>query len=148
LKNRFHISWIYTLNFYIMNPVLCWHFFPSITFWSVLYADMKYLCKVTWPSLWFPGYRSRGLGCATDFQRCSGSRTGSTQSHEYSWGATWKKSSGCGLEIENMAVGICHADHVASSIRKKLALISPTSGGRSVGIVRSRTQATEFLFLM
>jgi hypothetical protein len=28
-------------------------------------------------------------------------------------------------------------------IRKKLALASPTSGGRSVGIVRSRTKATE-----
>jgi hypothetical protein len=28
----------------------------------------------------------------------------------------------------------------------KLALTSPTSGGRSVGIVRSRTQATEFGF--
>jgi hypothetical protein len=27
---------------------------------------------------------------------------------------------------------------------QKLALTSPTSGGRSVGIVRSRTQATEF----
>jgi hypothetical protein len=27
---------------------------------------------------------------------------------------------------------------------QKLALPSPTSGGRSVGIVRSRTQATEF----
>jgi hypothetical protein len=30
--------------------------------------------------------------------------------------------------------------------QKKLALSSPTSGGRSVGIVRSRIQATEFLF--
>jgi len=29
-------------------------------------------------------------------------------------------------------------------IRKKLALTSPTGGGRSVGIVRSRTKATEF----
>jgi hypothetical protein len=27
---------------------------------------------------------------------------------------------------------------------QKLALTSPTDGGRSVGIVRSRTQATEF----
>jgi hypothetical protein len=27
-----------------------------------------------------------------------------------------------------------------------LAITSPTSGGRSVGIVRSRTQATEFSF--
>jgi hypothetical protein len=29
---------------------------------------------------------------------------------------------------------------------KKLALTSPTSGGRSIGIARSRTQATEFSF--
>jgi hypothetical protein len=37
-----------------------------------------------------------------------------------------------------------HADHVAPSIHKKLALSSPTSGGHLVGIVRSRTQAKEF----
>jgi hypothetical protein len=29
---------------------------------------------------------------------------------------------------------------------QKLALTSPTGGGRSVGIVRSRTKATELLF--
>jgi hypothetical protein len=31
---------------------------------------------------------------------------------------------------------------------QKLALTSPTSGGRSVGIVRSRTKAMEFSFLV
>jgi hypothetical protein len=31
------------------------------------------------------------------------------------------------------------------SIRKKLAITSQTSGGRPVGIVRSRTKATELL---
>jgi hypothetical protein len=31
---------------------------------------------------------------------------------------------------------------------QKLALTSPTSGGRSVGIVRSRTQATEYSFFL
>jgi hypothetical protein len=36
---------------------------------------------------------------------------------------------------------------MAPSIHKKLALTSPTSGGCSVGIVRSRTRATEFSFL-
>jgi hypothetical protein len=44
------------------------------------------------------------------------------------------------------AVGIRCADHATSSIRKKLALTSPTSGGRSVGIVRLRTKSTEFVF--
>jgi hypothetical protein len=48
-------------------------------------------------------------------------------------------------KAENTAVGIGHADHVVPSIRKTLALTSPTSGGHSVGIVRSRTQATEFV---
>jgi hypothetical protein len=38
-----------------------------------------------------------------------------------------------------------HADDVAPSIPKKFALTSPTSGSRSVGIVRSRIQAIEFL---
>jgi hypothetical protein len=55
-----------------------------------------------------------------------------------------RKSSGCGLETENTAVGIRRADHVAPSIRKKMAVTSPTNGGRSVDIVRSGTQATEF----
>jgi hypothetical protein len=56
-----------------------------------------------------------------------------------------RKSTGSGLETENTAVGIRDADHVAPSTRKKLALTLPTSGGRSVGIVRSRTEATELV---
>jgi hypothetical protein len=47
-------------------------------------------------------------------------------------------------KTENTAMGIGRADHVTPSIRKKLAITSPTSDGRSVGIVRSRTQTTEF----
>jgi hypothetical protein len=44
-------------------------------------------------------------------------------------------------------MGFRCADHVIPSIGKKFALTSPTSGGRSVAIVRSRTKATEaFLF--
>jgi hypothetical protein len=37
-------------------------------------------------------------------------------------------------------VGICCADHATPSIRKKLALTSPASGGRLVGIVRLQTK--------
>jgi hypothetical protein len=37
---------------------------------------------------------------------------------------------------------------VAPSIHKKLALTSLTSGGRSVGIVRLRTEATEFFIYL
>jgi hypothetical protein len=49
-------------------------------------------------------------------------------------------------KIENTAVGIRHADHVAPLSAKKLAITSSTSGGCSVGIVRSRTQTMEFFF--
>jgi hypothetical protein len=45
-------------------------------------------------------------------------------------------------------VGIHCADHVAPLYPQKLALTSPTGGGRSVVIVRSRTKATESLLLM
>jgi hypothetical protein len=45
----------------------------------------------------------------------------------------------------NTAVGIRHTDHVAP-ISQKLQLTSPTSGCRSIGIVSSRAQATEFSF--
>ena len=41
-------------------------------------------------------------------------------------------------------MGIRCADHVTPLYPQKLALTSPTGGGRSDGIVRSRTKATEF----
>ena len=40
------------------------------------------------------------------------------------------------------------ADHVTPLYPQELALTSPTGGCRSVGIVRSRTKATEFSFLV
>jgi len=45
-------------------------------------------------------------------------------------------------------VGTRCADHVTPLYPQKLALTSPTGGGRSVGIVRSRTKATEFSLLL
>jgi len=41
-------------------------------------------------------------------------------------------------------VGTRCANHVTPLYPQKLALISPTGGGRCVGMVRSRTKATEF----
>ena len=43
-------------------------------------------------------------------------------------------------------MGIRCADHVTPLYPQKLALTSPTGGGRSVGIIRSRAKATEFSF--
>ena len=40
------------------------------------------------------------------------------------------------------------ADHVTPLYPQKLALTSPTGGGCSVGIVRVRTKATEFSFVL
>ena len=40
------------------------------------------------------------------------------------------------------------ADHVTPLYPQKLALTSPTGGGRSVGIVRVQTKATEFVCFM
>jgi len=57
-----------------------------------------------------------------------------------------KKVVAPGLENRLTAVGTRCADHVAPLYPQKLALTSPTGGGRSVGIVRVRTKATEFSF--
>ena len=40
------------------------------------------------------------------------------------------------------------ANHVTPLYPQKLALTSPTGGGRSVGMVRSRTEATEFSLVL
>ena len=57
-----------------------------------------------------------------------------------------KKVAAPGLEKQRLtAVGTRCADYVTPLYPKKLALTSPTGGGRSVGIVRVRTKATEFV---
>jgi hypothetical protein len=59
-----------------------------------------------------------------------------------------RKNSGSGLE--NRDYGRRRSAALTTrhpSIRKKLALTSPTSGDNSFGIVRSRTEATEFVFV-
>jgi hypothetical protein len=58
----------------------------------------------------------------------------------------WKSSCYGSTNTRLTVVGIRCADHATLSIRKKLALTSPISNGRSVGIVRLRTKATEFSF--
>ena len=60
-----------------------------------------------------------------------------------------KKSSGSRSRKQRLtAVGNRCAEHVTPLYSKKLALTSPTGGGRSVGIVRVRTKATEFCFIL
>ena len=60
-----------------------------------------------------------------------------------------KKSSGSRSRKQRLtAVGNRCAGHVTPLYPQKLALISPTGGGRSVGIVRVRTKATEFSLVL
>ena len=59
-----------------------------------------------------------------------------------------EKSSGFRSRKQRLtAVGTCCADHVTPLYPQKLALTSPTGGGRSVGIVCVRTKATEFIYI-
>jgi hypothetical protein len=55
-----------------------------------------------------------------------------------------RKSSGCGLEIREYCRRDPSRQPRDNIYPQKLALTSPTSGGRSVGIVLSWTQATDF----
>jgi len=59
-----------------------------------------------------------------------------------------KKVAAPGLEERLTAVGTRCADHVTPLYPQKLALTSPTSGGRSVDIVPVRTKATEFSLVL
>jgi hypothetical protein len=56
-----------------------------------------------------------------------------------------RKNSGSGLESRNTALGIRHAENATPLYPHKLALTLPTSGVRSVGIVRSQTKTMELL---
>jgi hypothetical protein len=58
-----------------------------------------------------------------------------------------RKSSGSGVENRDYGLGISRADHAKPLFPQKLTITSPTSGGRSVDIVRSRTTVTK-LFVM
>jgi hypothetical protein len=72
---------------------------------------------------------------------------GSTQPREYNWGDTWQNSSGSCLENREYSPRDPSRWPRGTLYPQKLETTSPTSGGRSVGIVRSRTQTMEFVVL-
>jgi hypothetical protein len=97
-----------------------------------------------------PGYRSRGLDSIQGTQisqEVVGLERGPLSLESTIEELLERKSSGPCLETE-ITEGIHRADYVTPLYLQKLTLTSLTKGGCSVGIVRSRTQATEFVFLM
>jgi hypothetical protein len=98
-----------------------------------------------------PGYRSRGPGFYSRryqiFWNVVGLERGPLSRMSTTEELLGRNSSGSGLE--NQEYG--HGDPLRWSrdtlYPQKLALTSPTSGGRSVSIVRLRTKATEFFFV-
>jgi hypothetical protein len=51
-------------------------------------------------------------------------------------------------KTEITAYGIRRADYPTPLYPRKLTLTSPTSGGRSVGVVSSQTQGTKFVLFV
>jgi hypothetical protein len=82
------------------------------------------------------------------FLSSSGSGTRSTQPHEVNWGATWIKRISGSRSRKQRFNG--RGDPLRwlrdTPLSANLAQTSLTGGGRYVGIVRSRTKATEFSF--
>jgi hypothetical protein len=133
---------------------LLWSVLMSILLISFLGGWMQ-LQPHVWSSgqsTWLQIQRSRVLFPALpDFLKSSVSGTGSTQPREYNWGATWYKSSGSCLETREYGRRDPSRWSRGTLYPQNFAITSLTSGGRSVGIVRSRTQAMEIslaLFLV
>jgi hypothetical protein len=72
---------------------------------------------------------------------------GSTQPREYKLRSYSEENVSAPVyKSENTAVRICRAEYVTPLDLQKFVVTSRTSGGRLIGIVRSRTQATQFVY--
>jgi hypothetical protein len=97
-----------------------------------------------------PGYRSRGLGF--DYWRYQifwevvGLELGPLNLVSTIEELLGRNSSGSGLENREYGRGNPLRWTHNTLYQQKLAVTSPTSGGRSVGIVHLRTKATEYVF--
>jgi hypothetical protein len=108
-----------------------------------------------WPPLWSTGLlvywlqiqRSRvRFPALPDFLRSSGFGTGSTQPLSTTEVLLGRKSSGSGLGRREYGRGDSLRRPRDILYPQRLAITSPTSGGRSAGILCSRTKAKEFSF--
>jgi hypothetical protein len=110
----------------------------NLVWWSPLWSNGQ----CSWLHIQRSGFDSLRYQI---FFRSSGSGTGPTEPREYNWGATWKKSSFSGLENREYGCRDPARWPRGTLYPQKLALSLSKSGGRSVGIVLSRTQAMEFI---
>jgi hypothetical protein len=108
--------------------------------WSSYRPSLWSSDQSTWLQIRRPGFDPRHY----QINKSSGSGTGSTQPREYNWGATWQKSGDSCLENREYGREDPSRWPRSNLYPHMLAITSPTSGGRSVGIVHSRTQTTEF----
>jgi hypothetical protein len=117
---------------------------PFLHFFLYVYGHSDRLCGLVVRVL---GYRSGGrisIPCSTRFSKKkennSGSGTGCTQPREYKLRS---------YLIENREYGRRDPSRWprGTLYPQKLATTPPTSGGRSVGIDRSRTRTMEFVFM-
>jgi hypothetical protein len=95
------------------------------------------------------GYRSGGPGSipGTTRKKIVGLERGPLSPVSTTEELLERKSNGSGLENREYARKDPSRWPRVTHYPQKSPLTSPTSGGRSVGIVRSRTQATEFVFI-
>jgi hypothetical protein len=121
-----------------------WLLFASVVLFSFLFTDrLSSLVVSFWLQIQRSGFVSRRYQI---FWEVVGLERGPLSLVSITEEVLGRKSSGSG--IENWDYGRRGSAQLTTrhlSIRRKLALTLPTSGIRSVGIVRSQTQATKFV---
>jgi hypothetical protein len=117
-----------------------------------LYVSRQFVeCGTDWPPLWSSGHWLQIQRSGFDSRRYQifwevvGLERGPLSLVSTTEELHGRKSSGSGLESREY--GIRDPSHwtLGTIYPQKFALTSPTSGGRLIGIVRSRTKATEFI---
>jgi hypothetical protein len=120
-------------------------------------GDSTVILLLTWPPLWSSGHSSwlqihRGPGFDSRyyqiFWEVVGLERGPLSLVSTTEELLGSKSSSSGLENWNYGYRDPSRWPHGTLYPQKLALSSPTSGGCLVGIVRSRTRATEFSLLL
>jgi hypothetical protein len=127
-----------------------------VLFCAVFVFIFTYILFTVWPPLWSSGQSSclqiqrSGFGSQRYqvFWEVVGLERGPLNLVSTTEELLERKSSGFGLEIREYGRRDPSRWPRSTLYPQKVALISPTNGGRSVGIVRSRTQNTEFFYYL